>query len=69
MFSIPGGWEWIIIGLIVFLIFGKRLPGIMKNAGRSIAEFWKGFKNVEKEINEVKEIKGNIDTITKFKIN
>ena len=69
MFSIPGGWEWIIIVLIAFLIFGKRLPGIMKNFGRSIAEFRKGFKNVEEEINEVKEIKGNIDTITKFKIN
>lgn len=69
MFSIPGGWEWIIIALIAFLIFGKRLPGIMKNVGRSIAEFRKGFKNVEEEISEVKEIKGNIDTITKFKIN
>lgn len=69
MFSMPGGWEWIIIGLIVFILFGKRLPGIMKNVGKSFAEFRKGFKNVEEEINEVKEIKSNIDNFTKFKIN
>lgn len=68
MFSMPGGWEWIIIGIIVFIVFGKRLPNTMKSLGKSFAEFRKGFKGVEGEIKEVKEIKDDIDTITKLKI-
>ena len=68
MTSMPGGWEWIVIGIIVFVVFGRRLPNIMKNAGKSYASLRQGFKGVEKEIKEVKEIKGDIDTITKLKI-
>lgn len=68
MISMPGGWEWIVIGIIVFVVFGRRLPNIMKNAGKSYANLRQGLKGVEKEIKEVKEIKGDIDTITKLKI-
>lgn len=68
MFSMPGGWEWIIIGIIVFIVFGKRLPSTMKSVGKSFAEFRKGFKGVESEIKEVKEIKDDIDSVTKLKI-
>lgn len=68
MIGMPGGWEWIVIGIIVFVVFGRRLPNIMKNAGKSYANFRQGFKGVGKEIKEVKEIKDNIDTITKLKI-
>ena len=25
MFSMPGGWEWLIILIVALLIFGKRL--------------------------------------------
>lgn len=68
MISMPGGWEWIVIGVITFIIFGKRLPSTMRSLGKSFANFKQGFKGVEEEIKEVKEIKGDIDTITKFKI-
>ena len=68
MISMPGGWEWIVIGIIVFIVFGKRLPNTMKTLGKSFANFRQGFKGVEKEIKEVKEIKDDIDTITKLKI-
>ncbi|MGQ3685842.1 MAG: Sec-independent protein translocase subunit TatA/TatB [Candidatus Loosdrechtia sp.] len=68
MFSLPGGWEWVIIGSIVFLFFGKRLPDVMRSVGKSFASFRQGFKGVEEEIKEVKEIKNGIDTITKLKI-
>lgn len=68
MISMPGGWEWVVIGIIVFVVFGRRLPNIMKNAGKSYANLRQGLKGVEKEIKEVKEIKGDIDTITKLKI-
>lgn len=68
MFSLPGGWEWIIIGSIVFILFGKRLPNTMRSLGKSFASFRQGFRSVEEEIKEVKEIKNGIDTITKLKI-
>ena len=33
MFSMPGGWEWLIILIVALLIFGKRLPEVMKSLG------------------------------------
>lgn len=52
MFSMPGGWEWLIILIVALLIFGKRLPEVMKSLGRGIVEFKKGVKGVEEEIEE-----------------
>lgn len=68
MISMPGGWEWIVIGIIVFIVFGKKLPNTMKSLGKSFANFRQGLKGVEEEIKDVKEIKNDIDTITKLKI-
>ncbi|MGQ3684535.1 MAG: Sec-independent protein translocase subunit TatA/TatB [Candidatus Loosdrechtia sp.] len=50
MFSMPGGWEWIIILIVALLIFGKRLPEVMKSLGKGIVEFKKGIKGVEDEV-------------------
>ncbi len=50
MFGMPGGIEWIIILIVALLIFGKRLPEVMKNMGRGIVEFKKGVKGVEDEV-------------------
>lgn len=41
--GMPYGYEWIIIGAIGLLIFGKRLPGAAKGIGQSILEFKKGM--------------------------
>jgi len=32
----------LIVGLIVLLLFGKRLPGLMRSMGESVVEFKKG---------------------------
>ena len=59
MFSMPGGFEWIIIGLVVVLLFGaKKIPDLAKGLGRGIRE----FKDAQKEITD--EIK-NADTSVK----
>ena len=42
-FSMPGGMEWIIILVIALLLFGKRLPDIMRSLGGSVREFKKGM--------------------------
>ncbi|OHC03411.1 MAG: preprotein translocase [Planctomycetes bacterium RIFCSPHIGHO2_12_39_6] len=52
MFSMPGGWEWLIILIVALLIFGKRLPEVMKSLGRGIVEFKKGVKGVEEDVED-----------------
>lgn len=43
MFS-GGPWELIIIGGIVLLLFGSRLPSAAKSLGQSFSAFKKGIK-------------------------
>ncbi len=52
MFGMPGGIEWIIILIVALLIFGKRLPEVMKSLGKGIVEFKKGIKGVEDEVED-----------------
>ena len=52
MFGMPGGIEWIVILIVALLIFGKRLPEVMKNMGRGIVEFKKGVKGVEDDVED-----------------
>lgn len=47
MFGMPGGIEWIVILVVALLIFGKRLPEVMKSMGKGIVEFKKGVKGIE----------------------
>lgn len=64
MFSMPGGWEWLIILIVALLIFGKRLPEVMKSLGRGIVEFKKGVKGVEEDVEDAstKSTQKKIDT-------
>jgi len=50
MFGMPGGIEWIVILVVTLLIFGKRLPEVMKSMGKGIVEFKKGVKGIETEV-------------------
>ena len=45
-FALPGGTEWIIILIVALLIFGSRLPSVMRNLGKSVNEFKKGVNDV-----------------------
>ncbi|MEK6677146.1 MAG: twin-arginine translocase TatA/TatE family subunit [Planctomycetota bacterium] len=42
--------EWIIIGAVALLIFGRRLPDVARSFGKSIIEFKKGLRDVHDEI-------------------
>ena len=45
------GWQEIVILLVIgVVIFGKRLPEVGRNFGKSIVEFKKGIKGVGDEI-------------------
>lgn len=39
-----GGWELLVLGLIILLLFGTRLPNVMRSLGQSITEFKKGTR-------------------------
>lgn len=41
--SMPGGLEWVVIGLVALLLFGKRLPGIARSLGQAMTEFKSGL--------------------------
>lgn len=40
-----GPWEIGIIGLVVLLLFGNRIPGMARNLGSGIVEFKRGLKS------------------------
>jgi sec-independent protein translocase protein TatA len=45
-----GGPEVIIIGLVALLIFGNRLPNVMRSLGKSVTEFKKGVQGIEEDV-------------------
>ena len=51
----PGGWELIVVALVMHLLFGSRLPKVAKGLGRSIVEFKKGIKGVGDDIEDASE--------------
>ena len=52
-FWTPGPLELAIIAIVALLLFGRRLPEIARNVGKSMTEFKKG-------LNEAKETKDEI---------
>ena len=51
-FGFPGGFEAMIVGLIILLLFGNKLPSLMRNVGRSAVEFKKGVQGIEEDLDE-----------------
>ena len=43
----PGPMELIIIAGVVLLLFGNRLPSVMRSLGRGVGEFKMGVQGVE----------------------
>ena len=42
-----GHWELMIIGVVIVLLFGHRLPGVMHSLGQGIRMFQNGFREEE----------------------
>ena len=45
--ALLGGWEWLVILIIVLLIFGNRIPGLARSLGKGINEFKAGLRDTE----------------------
>ncbi len=43
--------QLILVAFIALLLFGKRLPELMRSLGKGITEFKKGMNGIEEEMN------------------
>jgi len=51
--SMPGTGEWIVLLVIGLLIFGRKLPEVARNLGKSVNEFKKGMREFQDSADEV----------------
>ncbi len=42
-FGLPGHLELLIVAFVILLLFGHRLPGLMRSLGRGVVEFKSGL--------------------------
>jgi len=47
-----GGYEVLVIGFVALLIFGNRLPSVMRSLGKSVTEFKKGVSGIEEDLDK-----------------
>lgn len=66
--SMPGGFEMVIIVLVILLLFGaKRIPELARGIGQGINEFRKASDDIKKEIDKGKEDVSNATKSTEKK--
>jgi sec-independent protein translocase protein TatA len=47
-----GATELMVVAFVSLLIFGNRLPSVMRSLGKSVTEFKKGVAGIEDEIDQ-----------------
>ena len=45
--------ELLIVGVVVLLLFGNRLPSVMRSLGKGIVEFKKGVNDIEDDVSKI----------------
>jgi len=57
LFGMPGGWEWILIVLLVLVFFGaKKIPELARGLGKGIREFKDATREIKRDIDKAGEI-------------
>lgn len=62
-----GPTELIVLGLVVLLLFGSRLPSVMRSLGQGVVEFKKGVQGIED--NDDAGLKKNAKNIKEERVN
>jgi sec-independent protein translocase protein TatA len=44
--------EMIIVAAVILLLFGNRLPGVMRSLGQGITEFKRGVNEIENDVDD-----------------
>ena len=53
MLGIPGGYEWIIIFVVVLLLFGgNKIPELLRGVGKGVGELQRGLEEGKKKLQE-----------------
>ena len=52
VFGSLGPMEIAIVGGVMLLMFGNRLPSVMRSLGKSVVEFKKGVSGIEDDIDQ-----------------
>lgn len=54
--------ELLVIGVVVLLLFGSRIPSLMRSMGRGVVEFKKGVNGIEDDSpNDTGAVNGGAD--------
>lgn len=60
---LPGGWEWVLILLVVLLFFGgSKIPKLMRGIGKGVKEFNDARENNRKK-EEIEEKEADEATV------
>ena len=65
MFGI-GNMELLIVGVIALLLFGSRLPNVMRSLGSGLSEFKRGLDDVQREVHrQVSDVSSQVTDVSK----
>ncbi|NLW49321.1 MAG: twin-arginine translocase TatA/TatE family subunit [Candidatus Brocadiaceae bacterium] len=45
-----GHWEVLVVLVVALLLFGSRLPSVMRSLGKSVSSFKQGLREVEDDL-------------------
>ena len=48
-------WHIMVFAVVVLLLFGNRLPSVMRSLGKSVVEFKKGVQGLDEENDETEK--------------
>ena len=57
LFAFWSSYDLIIVAIIALLLFGNRLPGVMRSLGQGVTEFKKGMEGVPEDDSKKTEAK------------
>ena len=60
-FGMPGPLEMLIVAAIFLLLFGNRLPSVMRSLGRGVVEFKKGIQGIEEDVDKAASVEKKED--------